>query len=73
MSGYYRVALLMSGSGRETLPDVRETLPDVREWSGGLPGCPGVVKRPSRISESGREAILDVRVLSGGPSDVREW
>ena len=40
----------MSGSGREALPDVRE-------WSGGPPGCPGVVGRPTRMSGSGREAI----------------
>ena len=33
----------MSGSGRETLPDVPEwweALLDVREWWGGPPGCP---------------------------------
>ena len=39
---------LMSGSGRETLPDVWE-------WSGDPPGCPGVVGRPSQMSGSGRE------------------
>ena len=50
----------MSGSGRDSLPDVRE-------WSGGLSGCPGVVgrptrmfERPSRVSESSREALRDV-------------
>ena len=84
----------MSGSARETLPDVlevlpdvRKTLPDVREWSGGLsevrewsggpPGClggplrraggpsrcPGVVGKPSRMSESGGEDLADVREL----------
>ena len=42
--------------------------PDVLEFSGGPPGCPGVVGRPSqvsgtplRISGSGPEALLDVR------------
>ena len=47
----------------------REALPEVREWSGGLPGCPGVVGRPSRMSGSGRES------LTGGREalpDVRE-
>ena len=54
----------MSGSGRESLEDVRE-------WSGGLPGCPGVVHRPqgcpgvvrrrSRMSVTGRETLPDVR------------
>ena len=63
----------MSGSGRESLPDVRggwEALPDVREWSGvspgcpgwsgGPPGCPGVVGWPSRLSGSGRKTLLVV-------------
>ena len=56
----------MSGSGWEALLDVREyreALSDVREWSGGPPGCPGMVGRPSWMSSSGREAL----------SDVREW
>ena len=44
----------MSGSGRESLPDVLE-------WSGGPPGCPGVVGKTSRMSGSGREILLDVR------------
>ena len=39
----------------------REALPDVRVWSGGSPGCPGVVLRPTRMSESRRVAPLDVR------------
>ena len=43
----------MSGNGRVDLPDVRE-------WSGGHPGCPGVVGRPTRMSESGRETLPDV-------------
>ena len=37
----------MSESGRDALPDVRE-------WSGGPPGCPGVVGRPCQMSGSGR-------------------
>ena len=44
-----------------------ETLADVREWSGGLPGCPGVAVRHSRISRSGREALPDVQEWSRGP------
>ena len=44
----------MSGSGRESLGDVRE-------WSGDPRGCPGVVGRPSRMSGSGREVLPDVR------------
>ena len=53
MSGRGWKASPMSGSGRVTLPDVRE-------WSGGPPGCPGMVGRPSRMSGSGREAFPDV-------------
>ena len=37
----------MSGSGRKDIPDVRE-------WLGGPHGSPGVVGRPSQMSESGR-------------------
>ena len=47
----------MCGIGRETLRmsgNFREALPNVRVWSGGPPGCPGVVGRPSRMSRSGR-------------------
>ena len=43
----------MSGSGRETLPDVWEwweSLTDIREWSGYTPGCPRVAGMPSRKS-----------------------
>ena len=60
----------MSGSCLETLPDVPEgweAIPDVRQLSGGLPGCPGVFGRPSRMSErptrmpwSGQETLPDV-------------
>ena len=58
----------LSGSVREDFPYVRhrssrmsgrgrESLKDVQEWSGGPPGCPGVVGRPSRISGSYREVL----------------
>ena len=67
----------MSGSGQKTLPNVRNNLMDiqygrlalldVREWSGGIPGCTGVVERPSRMSVSGSEDLTDVRVWSVGP------
>ena len=66
----------MSGSGREDLPDIRE-------WSGGPPGYPGVVGRPSRISRSGQEtprmslcgweALPDVREWWEALPVVREW
>ena len=65
----------------------REALPHILEWSGGPPGCPGVVGRPSRLSGSGRksltggrEAFVDVQealpLSKGGRKalpDVREW
>ena len=44
----------MSKSGREAHPDVWEL-------SEGPPGCPGVVRSPSHMSGSGREALPDVR------------
>ena len=70
----------MSGSGRDDFPDVRV-------WSGGLPGCPRVVGRPSRvvgrpsrISGSGRDASRVVekpsRMSRSGWEvlpNVREW
>ena len=56
----------MSGSGPDTLPDVWKDLPDVREWSGGRPGCPGVVGRLSWMSGIGCKALPDVREWSGG-------
>ena len=39
----------------------REAHTEVRVWSGGHPGCPGVVGRPTRNSASGWEAIPYVR------------
>ena len=60
----------MPGSGRESLQKVRV-------FSGGPPGCQGVVWRPSQMSWSGREAswmsgsgrktLTEVREWSGGP------
>ena len=54
----------MSESGWEALPDVRElseALQDVREWLKGYPECRGVVRRPCRMSESGRETLPNVQ------------
>ena len=58
----------------------QESLPDLWEWSGGPPGSPGVVVKPSLISGSGREDLPDVceslsyiRKWSGDNPDVREW
>ena len=56
----------MSGSGWDAFTGVLDALPDVQEWSGGPPGCPGVVGKPSRMFESGRESLPDVRKWSGG-------
>ena len=60
----------MSGSGRETLPDIRE-------WSSNPPECPKVVEkssrmfgRPSRMSGSVRKDLPNVREAL---SDVQEW
>ena len=47
----------MSGSGQDALPEVQE-------WSDNPPGCPGVVGRPSQMSENvGRPSQIS---LSGG-------
>ena len=59
----------MSGSVWETLTGDWEALPDEWEWSGGPPGCPGVVGRPSRMSGSGREALPDDPKWSGDPPE----
>ena len=48
----------------------REVLPDVREWSGGPPGCLGVVRMPSQMSKSGRVALS---VVQEALLDVTEW
>ena len=70
----------MTGSGREACRmswSGQKTLPDVQEWSGGPPGCLGLVGRPpqmpevvgrtSGMSEGGREALPNVRKWLGGP------
>ena len=69
-AGVFRRPSRMSGSGRDTLSDVRE-------WSVGPPGCPEVVgwpsrmcERPSRLSGSVRKAFPDVWETL---SDVWEW
>ena len=62
----------MSESSQETIPDDREWSegpPDVREWSDSTSGCPGAVRRLSRMTESGREALSVVREWSGDPSE----
>ena len=66
----------MSGSGWEALLDDGQR-------SEGLPRCPRVVGRPSRMHGSGRETLpdalcgreahLDDREWSLALSDVREW
>ena len=76
----------MSGSGRESLPEVWERakdFPDVREWcealtyvresSGDLPGCPRLVVRPSWMSGNGRETLPNVLEWWEALQDVREW
>ena len=45
----------MSGSGREVIRDIREWVGDPNGWSGGLPRCPVVVGKSSRMFGSGRE------------------
>ena len=64
----------LSESGQETLPNARDATLDIWEWSGGYPGCSGVVERhyqmsgmPSRMYGSGRDALLDYQKWSGGP------
>ena len=39
----------------------RDALLDVWAWSGGPLDCPGVFKRPSRMSETGWKVLPDVR------------
>ena len=51
----------------------RESLLDVREWLGSTHGCPGEVKRPTRMSGRGQEAHPNVREWSKAFPDVREW
>ena len=54
----------MSGSGRETLPEVRMWSGDPltgRKWSGDPPEGPELVCGPARWSLSGLETLLEVR------------
>ena len=44
-----------------------EALPEAQDWSGDLPGGPGVVERPSRWVGSGWEALPEGREWSEGP------
>ena len=72
MTGVVGSSSRMSGSGRETPPDDWE-------WSGGLPGCPRVVKslsrkfgRPSGCTGAvGTPSRMSLR--GGVLPDVREW
>ena len=67
----------MSGSSRETLPNICKILMDIQEWSVGPPvclgvvgrlsRCPGVVGRASRMTGSGREALPNNQKWLGGP------
>ena len=50
----------ISGSGRETLPDVLGVVVGLYEYPGG-------VERPSRMSGSGRKTLQDVRKWSKDP------
>ena len=56
----------MFGSGPEAILEVHK-------WSEGPPGCPGVVWRPSRISESGRETLSDVQKWWETLPNFWEW
>ena len=63
----------MSGSGREVLPDIRE-------WSGGPPGCPGLLGSSYRFRYDSTEFPGVVgrpsRMSESGREalpDVREW
>ena len=47
----------------------REALPKGRLWSGGPPGGPEGVGRPSRMTWIGREALPMGRLWSGGPPE----
>ena len=69
----------MSGSGRDPFRmfgSGRESLGDVRKWSGVSPSCLGVVRTPSGMSISGREAQSGcpgmVKRLSGMSGSGRE-
>ena len=64
----------MSGSGRETLPEVREAHSEVWECSEGPPRSPGGPLKCPRVFEGLPvcpgvvwETLADVRECSGGP------
>ena len=62
-SGVIETPSRMSGSGRESLPDVWLWSGGPSKWPGvvgGPSGCPAVVGRPSRLSGSGRKTLPDV-------------
>ena len=59
-SGVVRRPSRRSGSGRESLLEVRQ-------WSGSHTGGPAVFGRPYLRSGSVREALQEVREWSGGP------
>ena len=67
MSGCGREVSRLVGMPTQISGSGRESLLNVREGSGGPPECPGVVRRPSDMTKSGREALPDVREWSGGP------
>ena len=65
------------GSGREALTKGQEDFPHGREWSGGLPGEPGVVGRPfqragrvgrplRRVGKPSRRAVSGQEALPEG-------
>ena len=63
----------MSGSGRETLPNIRKALLDNQGFSVSPPVCPGVVGRHSLISGSVWEAVPNVQEWSGGRARCPRW
>ena len=74
----------MSESGPEILTNVQDALLDVREWSADPWGFAGFVRRPSRMTGSGQEALPKCPGVIRRPSrmsgsgqealpNVREW
>ena len=60
----------MSGSGQEAFPNIRELSREPPRWPGVVRDpykYPGMVGRPSWMSESGRETLRDVQELLEGP------
>ena len=75
-SGRVERYTLMSRWGQEAYAEVsrvREAQQGFRDGSGGSPGCPGGVGRPTRRSSRDWEAIPKVRERSGGPFVTRDW